>query len=72
MGRDEKAKVWIAVYDVSGRRVAELLQGTLEAGWREVSWTGLDSKGRHVAAGVYFVRVESGAQSGVTRLTRLW
>lgn len=60
VGRSEKAEVRIAVYDVSGRRVAQLLRGEIEPGWREVSWKGLDEKGNRVATGIYFIQFLAG------------
>jgi choice-of-anchor B domain-containing protein len=48
----------LEVYDVSGRRVAELLSGKrVAAGTYRVSWNGLDQDGSRVAAGMYFIRL---------------
>jgi flagellar hook capping protein FlgD len=48
--------VSLAVYDVAGRRVAMLEQGSRSAGVHQVRW---DGKG--VASGVYFYRLHAGA-----------
>jgi hypothetical protein len=48
----------VEVFEVTGRRVAVLLNETLAAGTRRIEWNGVGSSGRHVAAGTYFVRVE--------------
>lgn len=49
----------IAVYDIAGRRVADLLNHEMQAaGPHEVSWTTA-----HVARGVYFIRLTAGALS---------
>jgi len=48
------------VFDVRGRRVASLLDESLEAGHHEVSWQGKDVKGRGVASGVYFMKLTCG------------
>jgi len=50
-------RVSVAVYDVSGRRVATLAEGEHDAGSFAVSWDGRDDSGREVAAGAYFVRM---------------
>jgi hypothetical protein len=50
-------RVSVAVYDVSGRRVATLAEGEHDAGSFSVSWDGRDDSGREVAAGAYFVRM---------------
>jgi thermitase len=52
-------RVVAALYDVSGRRVRTLGRGVRPAGPVEITWDGRDEAGAPVAAGVYFVRVES-------------
>lgn len=49
------AEVRIEVFDVGGRRVAELLRGRLPAGEHVARWAGRDNAGRPVGAGLYFV-----------------
>jgi choice-of-anchor B domain-containing protein len=47
----------LAVYDVSGRKVATLLEASrLGAGKHRVVWDGTDDAGARVAPGVYFAR----------------
>jgi len=58
----------IRVFDVSGRRVATLLDGNLAAGWHTVFWSGRDDEGRPVASGVYLYRVEA---PGFTRTRKM-
>lgn len=50
----------LAVYDISGRRVATLSAGDAVPGERAVSWDGLDAEGRFVPPGVYVIRLEVG------------
>ena len=51
----------VAVYDVRGRLVRELLRSpSLEPGRHIVTWNGLDRTGRAVSSGAYFVRLETG------------
>jgi flagellar hook capping protein FlgD len=47
----------LRVYDLSGRAVRTLADGTLEAGPHAIEWNGRDDGGRVVAAGPYFVRL---------------
>jgi len=61
----------LAVYDVAGRLVAELLDGTVEAGRHELRWSGLNANGRPVAPGVYFYRVEAGSYRDTRRMVRM-
>ena len=53
-------QVRIAVYDVAGRLVAELVNAQVPAGAGQVSWDGRNNMGEPVGSGVYFVRLESG------------
>jgi len=59
-------RVQLAVYDLTGRQVAELVNGHLTAGSHEVSWNA-----RGLASGVYLVRLETGAETRVQRITLL-
>ncbi len=51
--------VHIAVYDVTGRRVAVLADGERGAGRHHVTWRGRDAGGRVVPSGAYYVRLET-------------
>lgn len=44
----------LAIYDVSGRRVRDLVDDTLDSGMHEIVWDGTDDAGRALAAGVYW------------------
>jgi hypothetical protein len=57
----------LAVYDVSGRRVAQLARGIFPAGRVCRTWDGRDEQGRPVGSGTYFARLESG---GITRVQK--
>lgn len=51
----------IRVYDVSGRLIAVLIEGSLPAGLHEVVWNGRDGNGAMAASGIYFYRLSAGA-----------
>jgi hypothetical protein len=53
-------RVELAIYDLSGRRVARLANEVLSAGEHSVSWSRRDDRGRRVAPGVYRARLKSG------------
>ncbi|MFH1680423.1 MAG: C10 family peptidase [Candidatus Eisenbacteria bacterium] len=53
-------EVRVAVYDVSGRRVAVLVDGHREAGEHVVPWHGRNDRGKVVASGIYFTRLRTG------------
>ena len=50
-----------AIYDVAGRRVALLHDGVLAAGTYSFDWA--PAAGRPLRSGVYFARVEAGANT---------
>jgi hypothetical protein len=54
------SRVELAVYDLSGRRVATLVSDELDAGRHAITWLGRDDADRQVASGVYFYRLQAG------------
>ncbi|MBM4118672.1 hypothetical protein FJ251_13245, partial [bacterium] len=55
--------VRLAVYDVQGRLVRELLAGrTLPAGTHDAVWDGRDAAGRALGSGVFFYRLEAAGE----------
>ncbi len=65
---DPGGRVSIAVYDVAGHLVRELLDATMPSGVHTVSWDGTDSKGQVVSSGVYFYRVDAPGVSEQKRI----
>lgn len=51
--------VRLAIYDVLGRRVQTLLEGSIAPGAHQLTWDGADSKHRPAATGVYFIQLEN-------------
>ena len=47
--------VEMVVYDVLGRKVANLVDGNVDAGRHRVVWDGVD-----LTSGIYFVRMHAG------------
>ena len=56
----ERAHVQLNIYDVTGQLVKSLMDSEAPAGVSGVDWDGTDSRGRSVARGVYFVRMQAG------------
>jgi predicted outer membrane repeat protein len=52
--------VSLAVYGLDGRLVATLVDGTRPAGSHEITWRGVDDRGRPVASGTYVYRLRAG------------
>ena len=64
--------VRLAIFDISGRRVRELVAGReYAAGDHELEWDGRDGSGRRLRAGVYLARMESAGRVGSQRLVLL-
>jgi aminopeptidase N len=63
--------VKLAVYDVSGKLVATLLDREVPAGAGEVAWNGTGATGEPVAAGVYFCRLTTESGDVAQKLLRL-
>jgi hypothetical protein len=56
----ERAVVSIAIYDVRGRLIRELVHETMSPGRREAVWNGRDARGDPVGSGVYLCRLRIG------------
>jgi len=67
-GLPEDCAVLLEVFDLAGRKVATLADGPAEAGWNEASWDLSGPGGERVASGVYFVRLEAGGESAVSKV----
>jgi glucose/arabinose dehydrogenase len=63
--------VRLEVFDVLGRRIRHLVDGTLSAGAHPVNWDGRNDHGISVGAGIYFVRLCAGATEQSLRVVRL-
>lgn len=64
-------RVTLSVYDVSGRMVARLAEGSLDAGEHERAWDGTMADGSKAAAGMYLVRLQAGARESITKTVSL-
>jgi hypothetical protein len=62
----EVQRVRLTIYALDGRRVAGLLDERRGPGWHSLTWNGRDDRGRAVASGTYFYRLEAGPH-GETR-----
>lgn len=67
----EAANIELAVYDISGRRVAIIERGHMGAGVFDRGWDGRDDGGRSLASGIYFLRLRAGAAGAVRKIVIL-
>lgn len=61
--------VRLGVYDVGGRLVSRLMDAPQTPGTYVVRWEGTDGRGRTVAPGIYFYRLEAGEEARTRSLT---
>ena len=61
--------VSLAVYDVAGRLVRQLIDEPMTRGSHEVTWQGNDRGDRTAAAGVYFLRLKANDTVSARRVT---
>jgi hypothetical protein len=70
-GLPATATALLEVFDVSGRRVRILVDGTLPAGRHRAVWDGRDHDGRPVGDGVYFLRLSSAGDVVTGKVARI-
>jgi len=61
-------RVSIAIYDVSGALVRQLVNETMSSGQHQASWDGKSGRGTGVTSGIYFVRMKAGSYSKVRKI----
>jgi len=66
-----RADVALEVFDLSGRRVARVLDGTAEAGEHRVPWDARDDRGIRLGAGLYFAHFRTAGLDAVRRIAIL-
>ena len=49
----------VAIYNVQGKLIRTLVDGTRSAGVYRLQWDGIDRRGNQVASGVYFLRMQA-------------
>ncbi len=52
-------QVSLKIYDLAGRHVRTLIDGRKDAGYHDVMWDGTDQRGRGVASGAYYYRLQA-------------
>jgi len=61
----------LSIFDVQGRRVADLVNGTMRPGSYVATWDGHDQAGRRCAGGLYFYRLNQGEKRDEGRIVLL-
>lgn len=63
--------VSLQVFDVTGRKVATLVDRAMDAGAHSVVWNGRDDSGSAVATGVYLVRLQAAGETVTSEMVRM-
>ena len=63
----EKQEVELAIYNLAGQKLVQLVAGSREAEIHTVRWDGRDERGRELASGVYVYRLLAGKELMETR-----
>jgi hypothetical protein len=64
----QEGEARLSIYDLSGRRVRELISGARPAGEQSIAWDLRDANGIAVRPGLYFARLEAAGRSLTQRL----
>lgn len=65
---DVTARVYLRVYDVSGKVVKTLLHETMPAGKHTTVWNGEDESGKTVVSGVYVCRLDAPDKTAMCKI----
>ncbi|NQT62344.1 MAG: T9SS type A sorting domain-containing protein [Candidatus Marinimicrobia bacterium] len=66
-----RSDVIVAIYDVHGREVKNIVHESQSAGTYKVQWNGSDASGLLVSSGMYFARLQAGEFSRVVKMVYL-
>lgn len=67
----DSSELELVVYDLQGRKIRTLHNGSISPGWHTMVWDGKDDLGRGQGSGMYFMRAHSGAHSSIHKMTLL-
>ncbi len=61
----------LAIYNIQGQKLTELVNGTQNPGEHTIRWNGKDHRGNIVSSGIYFYRLKSDEFQQIKRMTFL-
>jgi flagellar hook assembly protein FlgD len=61
-------RVRLNLVTAEGRLVRQLWEGDVVRGMHRLDWDGTDSRGKKVASGVYYLRIETGVGDATQKL----
>lgn len=65
---DQPQRVNLEIYDMTGRKVKTIMERRMPAGRHELQWDGTDDRGRRVASGQYFYKLQSDKERDVKKM----
>ncbi len=65
------APVTLTVYNILGQRVARIIEPMQPEGPHSITWNGRNEKGKKVASGIYFYRLQAGAHFATKKMILL-
>ena len=63
----DAGRVRLAVYNIKGQKVKDLINSDLPRGNHKLIWDGKDDANRNVGSGIYFLRLESGGKTSIRK-----
>ncbi|MFA4923549.1 MAG: M4 family metallopeptidase, partial [Ignavibacteriaceae bacterium] len=63
--------VTLNVYDIVGRKIAELVNNLQNPGTYKVTWNGKNSSGENIASGIYFYELNAGTFKSIKKMILL-
>jgi len=68
-GLPRSTVVDLSIYNIRGRKVRQLVDGRMPAGFHSAPWDGRDGNGVQVSSGVYFYRLSTPDETATRRMT---
>ena len=65
---DKPSQVYISAFDVSGKKVAELVSDSFNSGTRTYTWDGTSESGQKLENGLYFIHIQI---NGLTEIQKV-
>ncbi|MFC1550435.1 T9SS type A sorting domain-containing protein [Candidatus Neomarinimicrobiota bacterium] len=67
----EESHVVLSIYDIMGRQVVQLINGTQAPGFKSVQWDSKDRFGNVVSAGMYLYHIQAGSYNKTIKMILL-
>lgn len=67
----QAGQVKLEIFNIAGQRIKILVDESVEAGLKTITWDGTNDRGSAVTSGVYFYRLTAGAQSETRKMILL-